>query len=67
MLYFVMSKIIVLALILLPVFDQFRLSMVLNMTESSRDMRIAETMQKLVKDKCFPVSKRSFHERSRGL
>jgi flagellar biosynthesis protein FlhG len=33
--------------------DQFRLSIVLNMTESSKDMRIAETMQKLVKDKCF--------------
>ena len=34
-------------------FDQFRLSIVLNMTESSQDVRIAETMQKLVKDKCF--------------
>jgi len=34
-------------------FDQFRLSIVLNMTESSQDLRIAETMQKLVKDKCF--------------
>jgi flagellar biosynthesis protein FlhG len=33
--------------------DQFRLSVVLNMTESSKDMRIAETMQKLIKDKCF--------------
>ena len=33
--------------------DQFRLSIVLNMTESSRDVRIAESMQKLVKDKCF--------------
>ena len=34
-------------------FDQFRLSIVLNMTESSKDMRIAESMQKLAKDKCF--------------
>ena len=34
-------------------FDQFRLSIVLNMTESSQDLRIAETMQKLVKGKCF--------------
>jgi flagellar biosynthesis protein FlhG len=34
-------------------FDQFRLSIVLNMTESNQDVRIAETMQKLVKDKCF--------------
>ena len=34
-------------------FDQFRLSIVLNMTESSKDLRIAESMQKLVKDKCF--------------
>jgi len=33
--------------------DQFRLSIVLNMTESSKDVRIAESMQKLVKDKCF--------------
>jgi len=33
--------------------EQFRLSIVLNMTESSKDVRIAETMQKLVKDKCF--------------
>ena len=33
--------------------DQFRLSIVLNMTESSKDVRIAETMQKLIKDKCF--------------
>jgi flagellar biosynthesis protein FlhG len=33
--------------------DQFRLSIVLNMTESSKDLRIAESMQKLVKDKCF--------------
>jgi flagellar biosynthesis protein FlhG len=34
-------------------FDEFRLSIVLNMTEDSQDLRIAETMQKLVKDKCF--------------
>ena len=34
-------------------FDQFRLSIVLNMTESSKDVRIAESMQKRVKDKCF--------------
>lgn len=34
-------------------FDQFRLAIVLNMTESNQDLRIAETMQKLVKDKCF--------------
>ena len=34
-------------------FDQFRLSIVLNMTESNKDVCIAETMQKLVKDKCF--------------
>jgi len=34
-------------------FDQFRLSIVLNMTETSKDVRIAESMQKLVKDKCF--------------
>jgi len=34
-------------------FDLFRLSIVLNMTESSKDMRIAESMQKLAKDKCF--------------
>ena len=34
-------------------FDQFRLSIVLNMTENNQDVRIAETMQKLVKDKCF--------------
>jgi len=33
--------------------DQFRLSIVLNMTESSKDVRIAESMQKLAKDKCF--------------
>jgi flagellar biosynthesis protein FlhG len=33
--------------------DQFRLSIVLNMTESSKDVRIVESMQKLVKDKCF--------------
>ena len=33
--------------------DQFRLSIVLNMTESSKDLRIAQSMQKLVKDKCF--------------
>jgi flagellar biosynthesis protein FlhG len=33
--------------------DQFRLSIVLNMTESSKDLRIAESMQKLVKNKCF--------------
>jgi hypothetical protein len=33
--------------------EQFRLSIVLNMTESSQDMRIAESMQKLVKNKCF--------------
>jgi flagellar biosynthesis protein FlhG len=34
-------------------FDEFRLSIVLNMTEGRQDLRIAETMQKLVKDKCF--------------
>ncbi|MBE9543766.1 MAG: P-loop NTPase [Proteobacteria bacterium] len=34
-------------------FDQFRLSIVLNMTDSRKDVRIAESMQKLVKDKCF--------------
>ena len=34
-------------------FDEFRLSIVLNMTESSQDTRIAESMQKLAKDKCF--------------
>jgi flagellar biosynthesis protein FlhG len=34
-------------------FDQFRLSIVLNMTESNKDVRIAKSMQKLVKDKCF--------------
>jgi flagellar biosynthesis protein FlhG len=34
-------------------FDEFSLSIVLNMTEGSQDLRIAETMQKLVKDKCF--------------
>jgi flagellar biosynthesis protein FlhG len=34
-------------------FGQFRLSIVLNMTENSKDVRIAESMQKLVKDKCF--------------
>jgi len=34
-------------------FEEFRLSIVLNMTESSQDLRIAETMQKLVKDRCF--------------
>ena len=34
-------------------FEQFRLAIVLNMTESSKDVRIAESMQKLVKDKCF--------------
>ena len=34
-------------------FDQFRLSIVLNMTEGSKDLRIAESMQKLVKNKCF--------------
>jgi flagellar biosynthesis protein FlhG len=33
--------------------DQLRLSIVLNMTESRKDVRIAESMQKLVKDKCF--------------
>ncbi len=33
--------------------DQFRLSIVLNMTENSKDVRIAESMQKLVKAKCF--------------
>ena len=34
-------------------FDKFRLAIVLNMTDSSKDVRIAESMQKLVKDKCF--------------
>ncbi len=34
-------------------FDQFRLSVVLNMTESPKELRIAESMQKLVKEKCF--------------
>jgi MinD-like ATPase involved in chromosome partitioning or flagellar assembly len=34
-------------------FDQFRLCIVLNMTESSNDVKIAESMQKLMKDKCF--------------
>jgi flagellar biosynthesis protein FlhG len=34
-------------------FDQFRLSIVLNMTENNQDVRIAKTMQKLIKDKCF--------------
>jgi flagellar biosynthesis protein FlhG len=34
-------------------FEEFRLAIVLNMTESSKDVRIAESMQKLVKDKCF--------------
>jgi flagellar biosynthesis protein FlhG len=33
--------------------DEFRLSIVLNMTESSKDVRIAESMQKLAKEKCF--------------
>jgi flagellar biosynthesis protein FlhG len=33
--------------------EKFGLSIVLNMTESSNDWKIAETMQKLVKDKCF--------------
>jgi flagellar biosynthesis protein FlhG len=33
--------------------DQFRLSIVLNMTESNKDIQIADAMQKLVKDKCF--------------
>jgi flagellar biosynthesis protein FlhG len=33
--------------------EQFCLSIVLNMTESSKDMQIAESMQNLVKDKCF--------------
>ncbi len=32
---------------------QFHLSIVLNMTESSKDVRVAESMQKLVKQKCF--------------
>ena len=40
-------------LLLKKQFDQFRLSIVLNMTESNKDVRIAESMQKLVKDKCF--------------
>ena len=40
-------------LLLKKQFDQFRLSLVLNMTDSSKDVRIAESMQKLVKDKCF--------------
>ncbi len=34
-------------------FEQFRLSIVLNMTEDRKDMRIAKSMQKLVNDKCF--------------
>jgi flagellar biosynthesis protein FlhG len=34
-------------------FNQFRLSIVLNMTESSSDVRIAESMKNLIKDKCF--------------
>ncbi len=34
-------------------FNQFRLSVVLNMTESSKELRIAESMQKLLKEKCF--------------
>ena len=34
-------------------FEKFRLAIVLNMTDSSKDVRIAESMQKLVKDKCF--------------
>jgi MinD-like ATPase involved in chromosome partitioning or flagellar assembly len=33
--------------------DQFRLSIVLNMTESNKDIQIAKAMQKLLKDKCF--------------
>jgi len=33
--------------------EEFSLSIVLNMTESSNDLRIAESMQKLAKQKCF--------------
>ena len=33
--------------------EQICISIVLNMTESSKDVKIAESMQKLVKDKCF--------------
>ena len=33
--------------------DRFRLSIVLNMTENNQDIHIAESMQKLFKDKCF--------------
>jgi flagellar biosynthesis protein FlhG len=33
--------------------NKFRISIVLNMTESNKDLQIAETMQKLIKDKCF--------------
>jgi MinD-like ATPase involved in chromosome partitioning or flagellar assembly len=41
------------AVLLKQQFEEFRLAIVLNMTESNRDVRIAESMQKLVKDKCF--------------
>ena len=41
------------AVVLKQQFEAFRLAIVLNMTESNRDVRIAESMQKLVKDKCF--------------
>ena len=41
------------AVVLKQQFEAFRLAIVLNMTESSGDVRIAESMQKLVKDKCF--------------
>ncbi len=34
-------------------YEQIRLSIVLNMTENSKDVQIAESMQKLVKDKCL--------------
>jgi len=33
--------------------DQFRVSLVVNMAENRRDFLIAETMQRVLKDKCF--------------
>ena len=38
---------------LMETFEQFRLSIVINMAESRKDVRIAESMKRLLKEKCL--------------
>jgi MinD-like ATPase involved in chromosome partitioning or flagellar assembly len=38
---------------LMEAFENLRLSLVVNMTESRKDVRIAESMKRLLKEKCF--------------